>query len=89
MASDSARLTAARPHPAAQRTRGLHRLWDGAAQMAARKGPAKPVSLSSFSSSSQITSKHCSQNQLAELLAEMPPGKDSQLWALGFGKGLH
>ena len=57
--------------------------------MAAHEGPAKPVSLSSFSCSNQITSKHPSQNHLAELLAEMPPGKDSQLRPLGFGKGLH
>ena len=89
MARDSARLTATKPRPAAQQTWGPHRLRDGAAQMAAREGPAKPVSLSSFSCSSQITSKHPSQNHLAELLAEMPPGKDSQLRPLGFGKGLH
>ena len=89
MASDSARLTATKPRLAAQQTWGPHRLWDGAARTAAREGPAEPVSLSIFSRSSQITSKHPSQNHPAELLTEMPPGKDSQLRPLGFGKGLH
>lgn len=44
---------------------------------AVSKHPAKPISLSSFSSSSQITRKQCSQNELAQLLAEMLPEKDS------------